>query len=78
LIVTSELPYHPIYIFLAIGFGAMGTSWMNDSGFWVISRLSGFTEKETIKSWSVIISTNAIVGLLETLILSWVLPLKGF
>ena len=41
----ADLPYHPMYLFLAIGFGALGISWMNDSGFWVISRLSGFTER---------------------------------
>jgi H+/gluconate symporter-like permease len=26
---------------------------MNDSGFWVVSRLSGMTEKETLRTWSV-------------------------
>jgi GntP family gluconate:H+ symporter len=46
----SGLPYHPVYIFMAIGFGAMFLSWMNDSGFWVVGKLSGFTEKETLKT----------------------------
>lgn len=73
---TVPLPYHPIYIFIAIGFGAMILSWMNDSGFWVVGRLSGFTEKETLKTWTVVATVNSIVGLLECMILSWVLPLK--
>jgi GntP family gluconate:H+ symporter len=63
----AGLPYHPIYIFLAIGFGSAILSWMNDSGFWVISKLSGFTEMETLKSWTVISTTVSVVGLIATL-----------
>ncbi|MGC8828802.1 MAG: GntP family permease [Verrucomicrobiia bacterium] len=72
---SGALPYHPIYIFASIGFGAMIFSWMNDSGFWVISRLSGFTEKETLKTWSLIVTINSVAGLVECLILSKLLPL---
>ncbi|MGQ9591197.1 MAG: GntP family permease [Planctomycetota bacterium] len=72
----GSLPYHPIYLFLAIGFGALGGSWMNDSGFWVVSRLSGFSEKETLKSWSLIVTTNSVVGFAETLLLANLLPLR--
>jgi GntP family gluconate:H+ symporter len=69
------LGYHPVYIFLAIGFGAMLLSWMIDSGFWVVGKLSGFTEKETLKSWTVVVSVNSVVGLLVSLLGSWILPL---
>jgi H+/gluconate symporter-like permease len=69
------LPYHPVYIFMAIGFGAMMLSWMNDSGFWVVGKLSGFTEKETLKSWTVVVSVNSIVGLIVCLVFSKLLPL---
>ena len=71
----GALPYHPIYIFLAIGFGGMILSWMNDSGFWVIGRLSGFSEKQTLRTWTVLLTFNSVVGLLATLILSKLLPL---
>jgi GntP family gluconate:H+ symporter len=71
-----NLPCHPLYLFLAIGFGATGFSWMNDSGFWVVSRLSGFTEKETLKTWSVLLTVIAIVGITLTLTLSMLMPLK--
>ena len=70
------LPYHPIYIFLAIGFGSKALSWMNDSGFWTVSKLSGFTEKETLQSWSVIVTTISISGLLLTLVAAAALPFK--
>ena len=46
------LAYHPAYLFLAIGFGSITLSWMNDSGFWVVQKLSGFTENEMLKTWS--------------------------
>ncbi len=72
----AALPYHPMYLFLAIGFGALGISWMNDSGFWVISRLSGMTERETLRTWTVLAFVMSFAGLLETLLLASVLPLK--
>ena len=71
------LPYHPVYIFMAIGYGAMLLSWMNDSGFWVVGRLSGFTERETLRTWTVIVSVASLTGLLECLLLSQVLPLTN-
>lgn len=74
LMTSSALPYHPIYIFAAIGFGAMILSWMNDSGFWVVSRLSGFTEKETLKTWTVVLTVNSVAGLIVCLIFSKILP----
>ncbi len=71
-----DLPYHPMYLFLAIGFGALGLSWMNDSGFWVIGRLSGFTERETLRTWTVVAISMSFAGLLETLLLARVLPFR--
>ncbi len=68
------LPYHPMYLFLAIGFGSKMLSWMNDSGFWTVSKFSGFTETETLKSWSVLVSVMSTIGLLQCLIVSKFLP----
>lgn len=69
------LPYHPVYVFAAIGFGGMICPWMNDSGFWVVGRLAGFDEKETLKTWTVLLTFNSIVGLVTVLILSRILPM---
>ena len=69
-----ELPFHPMYLFLAIGFGGLGLSWMNDSGFWTVSKLSGFTERETLQSWTLIVSTISVTGLVLTLIAAKLLP----
>jgi GntP family gluconate:H+ symporter len=69
------LPYHPVYIFIAIGFGGLILSWMNDSGFWVVGRLSGFSEKETLKTWTVMLTLISVVGMVTTLVVSKILPL---
>jgi gluconate:H+ symporter, GntP family len=76
-LLAGPLPYHPVYIFCAIGFGAMFCSWMNDSGFWVVGRLSGFTEKETLKTWTVVVTVNSVVGLIATWLASLILPMAA-
>lgn len=70
------LQFSSMYVFLSIGFGAFCCSWMNDSGFWVVSRLSGMTEKETLKSWTVMLTVVSVMGLLLTLLASSLVPLK--
>jgi len=72
----SGLAYHPVYIFLAIGFGSLMVSWMNDSGFWVVCKLSGFTETETLKTWTVLLAVLSLAGLAEVLLMSKCLPLR--
>ena len=72
----SSLSHHPVYIFLAIGFGSITLSWMNDSGFWVVQKLSGFTEKEMLKTWSVLLSAISVAGLLLSLVGSILFPLR--
>ncbi len=71
----ADLGCHPLYLFLAIGFGAMFCSWMNDSGFWVVSRLSGMTERETLRTWTLQLTADSVIGLAVTLFFSKVLPL---
>jgi GntP family gluconate:H+ symporter len=73
----AGLAYHPLYIFLAVGFGSITLSWMNDSGFWVVQRLSGFTEKETLRTWSVLLTAISLLGLVEILVFSRILPFAG-
>ena len=77
LIGTSiDLPYHPIYVLMAIGFGSCFISWMNDSGFWVVAKMSGLTEKETLQTWTLILASFSVVGLILVLIVSTILPFR--
>lgn len=69
------LGYHPVYLAAAIGFGAQCGNWMNDSGFWIFAKMGGLTEIETLKTWTVTVSTMAVIGLLFTTLFAVVLPL---
>lgn len=72
---NAALSFNPMYVFISIGFGAFGCSWMNDSGFWVVSKLGGLTEQETLRSWTVLATVLSVAGLILTLIASRLLPL---
>ena len=69
------LGYHPVYIATTIGFGAQCGNWMNDSGFWIFAKMSGLTEVETLKTWTVTVSVLAVVGFLFSLLFANILPL---
>lgn len=71
----ETIGYHPVYIACSIGFGAQCGNWMNDSGFWIFAKMSGLTEVETLKTWTVTVSTLAVIGLFFTLVFATVLPL---
>ncbi|MCA9057989.1 MAG: GntP family permease, partial [Planctomycetaceae bacterium] len=44
LVTSGAAGVHPLYVALAVGCGSKPVSWMNDSGFLVITRMSGMTE----------------------------------
>jgi GntP family gluconate:H+ symporter len=61
---------HPFWVFLAIGYGGLFCSWMNDSGFWLVSRMCGWSERDTLRSWTLLLSAISVFGLIEALVLS--------
>ncbi len=71
----TQLGFHPVYLAAAIGCGSKLVPWMNDSGFWIIGRMSGFTEAETFKTFSVMLTIMGCTGLLVTMILAKLFPL---
>jgi gluconate:H+ symporter, GntP family len=72
----SNLPFHTVYLALAIGCGAKMMPWMNDSGFWQVSSMSGLTVGQTLRTFSAALSIMGLVGMGITLVGAWVLPLK--
>ena len=48
---------------------------MNDSGFWIFARMSGFTETETLKLWSTLLVIIGVAGLAFSMLFAWLLPL---
>lgn len=71
---AGDLGFSPLYLALAIGCGSKPILWMNDAGFWIICKMSGMTEAETLKTVSVMMAIMAIVGLLATIAAAWMLP----
>ncbi|MBC7895588.1 MAG: gluconate permease [Cytophagaceae bacterium] len=73
---VPTLPYHRVYVATAIASGSLVGTWMNDSGFWVFSRLGGTTEIETLRTWTPLSAIVGVTALLTTLLLALVLPLR--
>ncbi len=75
--VSEYLGYHPVYLVMVIGCGSKVGSWMNDSGFWVVCKMSGMTETETLKSWTMALVLMGIFGLPIVWILTKLVPLTS-
>lgn len=50
-------------IVLSIASGATIASHVNDSGFWLVGKYLGMTEKQTLQSWTVMETIIAVAGL---------------
>lgn len=75
---TSEsLGFNLVYICTAIGAGSCIGSWMNDSGFWIVAKMSGLSEKEALKTWTPMLALLGVVSMVVTIILTFVLPLTS-
>lgn len=55
---------------IAISSGATILSHVNDSGFWLVSRYLGMSEKDTLKTWTVMTTIISLTGLLSCLLIS--------
>jgi len=72
---TGNLDFHPVYLACAIGCGSKLIPWMNDSGFWIACKMSGFTEAENIRNYSFLLTIMGIMGLIATMIFAKLFPL---
>jgi GntP family gluconate:H+ symporter len=71
----GQLGFHPLYLALVVGCGSKPFSWMNDSGFWIICKMSGMTEVETLRNFSTLMFIMGIVGLIVIMIFARIFPL---
>jgi Gnt-I system low-affinity gluconate transporter len=60
---------------ISIASGATILSHVNDSGFWLVGKYFGLTEKQTLQSWTVMETIIAICGLIFCLLASLILSL---
>jgi len=72
---SGLLSFHPVYLALAIGCGSKPLPWMNDSGFWVISQMSGMTPTEALRAIFPIATLMGIAGLVVTMTAAILFPL---
>jgi GntP family gluconate:H+ symporter len=70
----GALSFHPVYLAVVIGCGSKIFPWMNDAGFWIVCKMGGFTEKETIKNFSFLLTIMGLTGLFITMLLAKLFP----
>lgn len=72
---SPNLEFHQLYIGLAIACGSKLIPWMNDSGFWIVCKMSNLTEKEALKTFSPMLTIMGITGLIVIIIGAKLFPL---
>jgi Gnt-I system high-affinity gluconate transporter len=60
---------NPNLMALSIGAGSMVLSHVNDTGFWLFKEYYGVSVKNTLRSWTIMETILAVVGLAGVLVL---------
>lgn len=68
LVVSGAAGVDPLYVALAVGCGSKPIAWMNDSGFWVITRMSGMTEREGLIYVTPMTALAGVAGLAAVIV----------
>jgi len=76
-VVDVELPFNAVYLATSIGAGSLMGSWMNDSGFWIVAKMSGLTEAEALKTWTPLLLVLGVTSMAATVALAMLLPLTS-
>lgn len=71
---ASTLGFHPVYLALVIGCGSKVFPWMNDSGFWIITQMSGMEKQETFRYFTILLAVMGCTGLVVIMILARLFP----
>ena len=72
---SNSLEFHPVYLGLAIACGSKLIPWMNDSGFWIVCKMSDLTEKELLRTFSPMLTIMGVVGLFTIMLAAALFPL---
>jgi len=59
-------PLQVALVTLAIGFGGLGLSHINDSGFWIVTKYLGLSVADGLKTWTVLTTICGVTGFLLT------------
>ncbi|GHF91086.1 GntP family permease [Streptomyces thermodiastaticus] len=58
-------------VIMAISAGSIFASHVNDGGFWMVAKYFGISERDTLKTWTVLESVLSLAGFLVALVLSF-------
>jgi GntP family gluconate:H+ symporter len=72
---NTSLDYHQLYLGLSIACGSKLVPWMNDSGFWIVCKMSNLTEKEALRTFSPLLTIMGFAGLAVIMIAAKLFPL---
>jgi Gnt-I system high-affinity gluconate transporter len=73
----AEGSVDPNLMVLAIGAGSLALSHFNDAGFWLFKEYFNASFSDTLKSWTMMETIVAVVGLAGVLVLSRLIPVLG-
>lgn len=62
---------------LAIGYGSLGLSHVNDSGFWIVTRYLGLSVKDGLRTWTPLTTILGVAGFLIVVAISLVVPITA-
>ncbi|MEZ6043059.1 MAG: GntP family permease [Planctomycetaceae bacterium] len=68
LVTSGAAGVAPLYVALAVGCGSKPFSWMNDSGFLVITRMSGMDERQGLRFVTTVMAVAGFGGLLAVIL----------
>ena len=72
---AAALGCHPVYLAMSVSVGSLVFCWMNDPGFWLITRMSGMTDTEALKSWTPWSAWLGLSGMMIITLATWLFPL---
>lgn len=70
--VIAQSHVNPNLMVLSIGAGSLACSHVNDSGFWLFKEYFNLSIKDTLRSWTMMETIIAIVGLIGVMLLNLV------
>lgn len=72
--IAPSVSVHPVYIALAALAGGISVGHVNDSGFWVVSNMSGFNVKGGLKTYTLAQIIMSVSIMFLTVIFALILP----
>jgi Gnt-I system high-affinity gluconate transporter len=64
---------NPNLLALSIGAGSMVLSHVNDAGFWLYKEYFGVSVQNSLRSWTIMETILAVVGLIGVLVLEQII-----